>query len=342
MNSKKVLSGLSLPVLYEVLAPLPKFRARQIFKWIADGVASFGDMNNLPMDLRSRLDDEFILYGTEITDTLQDSDGTRKLQIQLHDKTKIEAVLLVDGEGRKTACISTQVGCPVGCLFCKTGSLGFLRNLESYEIVEQFLHLKQLAPELSHIVVMGMGEPMLNLDALREAVSIFTDPEGLGISKRRITVSTSGILLGLKEFTDLGPDIRLAVSLTTADSELRDQLMPISKANPLPELKNALLYYQKKRKKRITLEAVLMKGINTRSEDAKAMAAFAKGLDVVINLIPWNPVDGLGLNGIAFSEPSRREVERFSTELEQRGLNVTLRLKKGRTVSGACGQLGSL
>jgi 23S rRNA (adenine2503-C2)-methyltransferase len=172
-------------------------------------------------------------------------------------------------------------------------------------------------------------------------VAILTDENGLALSKRRITLSTSGIVEGIRELADRGPETRLALSLTTADDELRSRLMPINKTNSLDRLKEALVYYQKRYKKRITLEAVLLKGLNTRLEDAKALKNFAQGLETIINLIPWNPVEDLSLEGEALQEPTEAEVERFALELERRGLAVTRRYRKGRGVAGACGQLGS-
>lgn len=338
-----VLAGLGLAELTAALAPLPAFRAKQIFKWLARGASSFDEMTDLSRELRSELSERFAVYTTVLSDRLEDPDGTVKLQLRLADGAKIEAVLLSDGEGRRTACLSTQVGCPMGCAFCKTGSLGFLRNLDAAEIVEQFLHLRRIAPDISNIVVMGMGEPLLNLDNLRAAVGIFCDEAGLGLSRRRITLSTSGIAAGIRDLAEHGPDVRLAVSLTTADPELRSVLMPVTKSDPLPVLKEALLYHRKLVDKRITLEAVLLGGLNTRVRDADALAGFARGLDAVVNLIPWNPVDGLGIvGGRPLAEPSSAEVERFARELERRGLQVTRRFRKGRGVSGACGQLGSV
>jgi 23S rRNA (adenine2503-C2)-methyltransferase len=225
-------------------------------------------------------------------------------------------------------------------VFCKTGSLGFLRDLEASEITEQFYHLRALCPGIANIVVMGMGEPLLNLGELRKALDILTDPEGLGLSKRRITVSTSGIISGIRDLAENGPGVRLAISLTTADESLRKRLMPIAGTNSLPALKEALVFYQKKQGRRITLEAALLGGVNTRDEDIAALAAFARGLDAVVNLIPWNPVEGLSFEGKPLREPAPRELARFSRELEGRGIKVTRRFRKGRTVAGACGQLG--
>jgi 23S rRNA (adenine2503-C2)-methyltransferase len=227
-------------------------------------------------------------------------------------------------------------------VFCKTGSLGFLRNLTAAEIIEQFYHLRARCPEIANIVIMGMGEPLLNLEQLRKALNIMTDPEGLGISKRRITVSTSGVISGIRDLAENGPAVRLAVSLTAADEGLRKRLMPIAASNPLPALKKALLYHQEKQGQRITLEAVLLGGVNTAEADIAALAAFARGLDAVVNLIPWNPVEGLEFEGRRLREPGGEEVARFGRGLEERGIKVTRRLRKGRNVAGACGQLGTL
>ncbi|GHV64980.1 putative dual-specificity RNA methyltransferase RlmN [Spirochaetia bacterium] len=350
---KKVLAGLPLPELIELLAPLPAFRAKQIFKWISRGALAFGEMTDLDKNLREDLDSRFSVRSSSVGAQLEDpghngkaGDGTVKLQISLYGGTKIEAVLLSDAEERKTACISTQAGCPAGCVFCKTGSLGFSRNLNSAEIVEQFLHLKALAAaantDISNIVIMGMGEPLLNLSELRRALAFLCDAEGLGISRRRITVSTCGVIEGIRDLADKGPHIRLACSLTSARQELRNRLMPIGKANPLPLLKKALAAYRQKSGQRITLEAVLLGGINTTPADAEAMIDFARGLDAVINLIPWNPVEGMGFEGEPLREPSRAEVETFTAMLEKGGLKVTRRYRKGRGVAGACGQLGVL
>jgi 23S rRNA (adenine2503-C2)-methyltransferase len=337
---KPALSGLSSKEIGGLLPHLPNFRHKQIYQWVCSAAKSFEEMNNLPKALRDELNRNFHLHDGEIAASLEDEDGTVKLQIALPDKNKIEAVILSDSEDRKTACISTQAGCPAGCVFCKTGSLGFTRNLSSAEIVSQFLFLRQKAPEISHIVIMGMGEPLLNLEELRKAIAFFCDEKGLNISKRRITLSTSGIAKAIQDLADNGPDIRLALSLTTARQDLRKRLMPFS--DPLPAIKEALIHYQKKQGRRITLEAVLLGSINTTQSDAAALAGFSRGLDAVINLIPWNPVEGLLFEGVPLASPSPGEVRTFAKALEALGLNVTLRYEKGRGVSGACGQLGSL
>ncbi|MDR2757879.1 MAG: 23S rRNA (adenine(2503)-C(2))-methyltransferase RlmN [Spirochaetaceae bacterium] len=350
--SKSVLSWLSLEELKALFSPLPPFRAKQVYQWILRGSRSFQDMTDLSRDLREELDSRFTLYSSMVSSRLEDPDGTLKLKIALGDGAKIEGVLLVDGEGRRTACLSTQAGCPMACVFCKTGALGFRRNLDGREIVEQFLHIRSAGaglkgaktpsegPEIANIVIMGMGEPLLNLRELRRALGILTDPDGLGISKRRITVSTSGIIPGIFDLADQGPEVRLAVSLTTADEDLRKGLMPVTLTNPLPRLKDALIYYQRKTRRRLTLEVVLLGGLNTRRQDLEALADFAAGLEVVVNLIPWNPVEGMEFEGRPLAQPTPREIVEFSEALIKRGIGVTRRLGKGLGVSGACGQLG--
>ncbi|MDR0374313.1 MAG: 23S rRNA (adenine(2503)-C(2))-methyltransferase RlmN [Treponema sp.] len=326
-----------------MLQPLPAFRAKQIFRWLARGVRSFNDMTDISLVVREALEKRFSLYSSVISQQLSGNDGTVKIQITLEDGCTIESVLLADGKERKTACVSTQAGCAMGCVFCKTGAIGFRRNVRAVEIIEQFLHLRSIAA-FSNVVIMGMGEPLLNLPALREALAFVANGARGGtddaFSKRRITVSTSGIIAGIHDLADNGPDIRLAVSLTTADEAQREKLMPVTKTNPLPLLKKALVYYQRKTSKRVTLEAALLRNINTSRKHVDLLAEFARELDVVVNVIPWNPVAGLCFEGVPLQEPDEAEVGRFIAALRGKGLNVTARFKKGREVAGACGQLG--
>jgi len=355
------LAGLSLTEIEEQLAVHPRFRASQIYKWIACGVNNFDDMKNIPGTLREELKNRFTLY-TGKTAVCNDAGGhlnggAKKVVIELKDGIKIEAVLLSDGKERLTACLSTQAGCPAACVFCKTGSMGFRRNLDCAEIVEQFLFLRQIAREqasgaskdsnagehiIDNIVIMGMGEPLLNLANLRKAIAIITDKAGINFSKRRITISTCGICEALLDIANNGPYVRLALSLTTADELLRSKLMPLTAANPLAKVKEAIASFQKNSGLRITLELVLLGGINTRDIDALSIANFAKGIDTVINIIPWNPVAGLAFEGSPLREPDSDEVDNFVKQLEGYGLKVTIRRHKGRGVNGACGQLGSI
>lgn len=311
------------------------FRGKQIFQWIGKGAESFDEMSNLSVQLREELKRKAVLRSTSVSKVLKDPDGTIKLQISLSDGLAVETVLLTDRENRKTACVSCQVGCAMKCAFCQTGALGLARNLSAGEIVEQFLHLEKHAGTLDNIVFMGMGEPMMNLPNVRKAIEILTNKDGRGLSGRRITLSTSGVIKGIYDLADNGPAIRLAVSLTTADVDLREKIMPISRANPLPELRKAIEYFTQKTGKRVTLEAALLHDTNTSIESATNMINFARNLDVHLNLIPWNPVEGL-----PFSEPSGKECKNFVYHLEKAGLNVTLRTRRGREIGGACGQLG--
>jgi 23S rRNA (adenine2503-C2)-methyltransferase len=339
-SARRGLSGYSPGELAAILSPLPAFRARQIFKWISRGIETFHGMSDLPVNLRGDLEARFKIRSCDLSLKLSDPDGTTKLQLTLEDGAKIETVLLKDGADRKTACLSSQAGCAMGCIFCKTGALGFRRNLGAGEIVDQFLYLNSLSPGISNIVIMGMGEPLLNLEEVRRACGILCHPEGPGLSPRRITLSTSGIPEGILEMAEKGPPLRLALSLTAADEELRRELMPASRAYPLPSLKDALIRFQDADGGRVTLEAVLMRDINTRPSDAASLADFARGLDTVVNIIPWNPVPGLSFRGRPLQEPKAGEVENFVRLLQKAGIKTTRRYRKGRGVQGACGQLG--
>ena len=223
------------------------------------------------------------------------------------------------------------------CAFCQTGTLGLSRNLDAGEIVEEFLYLESIAGKLDNIVFMGMGEPMQNLSAIRRAIEILCHKDGRALSSKRITLSTCGLVKGIYDLADNGPAIRLAVSLTTANEELRKELMPVARGedNNLSELRKAISYYAEKSGRRVTLEAALLHNKNTDEESLQNMIKFARGIDVNINLIPWNPVSTL-----PFEEPTKNEVNRFVEGLEKAGLNVTLRTKRGRKIGGACGQLG--
>lgn len=331
------LTGLLPEEICEQLNLSQPFRGKQIFKWVGNGVKDFDAMTNLSLDLRKQLKEKSSLRSSEISNILKDSDGTIKLQIKLQDGNAIETVLLTDKEGRKTACVSCQAGCAMKCAFCMTGTLGLSRNLEANEIVEQFLYLEEIAGKLDNIVFMGMGEPMQNLSGIRKCIQILCHKDGRALSSKRITLSTCGIIKGIYDLADNGPYIRLAVSLTTANEDLRNELMPVNLGNPLPELREAIKYYAEKSGKRVTLEAALLHDKNTDKISAENMINFAKGIDVNINLIPWNPVSIL-----PFTEPGNNEVHRFVETLEKAGLNVTLRTRRGRKIGGACGQLGKI
>lgn len=330
-------SGLSIEELAALLPDQPAYRARQAYAWFSRGIADFASMTNLPRPVRDTLSARFHgkVRSSSVAREMEDPDGSLKLQIRLRDGSAVECVLLEDIEGRKTACLSSQVGCPMGCAFCKTGSLGFLRNLGADEIMEQFHFLRERRGAISNVVFMGMGEPMLNLPAVRKAIALLSDPEGIGISLRKITISTSGVVPGILDLAEKGPYVRLAVSLTTADPALRSELMPVNRKWPLDTLKQALLSYQQRTNDRITLEAVIIGNVNASDADALALASWIAPLKVQVNLIAWNPVEGM-----EYQTPSPAQMRHFRELLESRGIVVVQRMSRGRGVMGACGQLG--
>ncbi|MCD6395922.1 MAG: 23S rRNA (adenine(2503)-C(2))-methyltransferase RlmN [Spirochaetaceae bacterium] len=333
---KPMLTGMMPEEISEYLALKPTFRAKQVFEWIHKGITSFQEMTNLPLDLRESLKDIPVL-SSEISQEAISEDGTSKVTLKLHDGRFIESVVLIDDDNRKTACLSSQVGCAMGCTFCKTATMGLLRNLSAGEIVEQFIHLKSRYGIISNIVFMGMGEPLANLDELIKSIEILHHPKGQNIGLRKITVSTSGIVSKIKELADRELPVRLAVSLISADKETREKLMPVAGKEPLKRLKESLLYFQARSKKRITMEYVLMAGVNDTKKDAVKLRHFVDDLKVIVNIIPWNSVEGL-----PYTEPEEEVVNSFMDMLEELSIPVTKRYKKGRSVNGACGQLAVL
>ncbi len=324
--------------LIEMLSLKQSFRGDQLFDWIHNKLQNnFLGMTNLPIKTRNRLNLNHTIYSTTVSRILEDTDGTVKFQITLPDGLKAEAVQLSDGKGRLTACISSQAGCAMGCTFCRTGSLGFRRNLTAHEIVEQYLHIQRASEKpVGNIVFMGMGEPLENLEEVERAITVFNHPKGSNIGIRKMVVSTSGIVPGIIHLADSAPPVRLAVSLITPSQDIRNQLMPGLRRYPLPELREALKYYQTHRNKRITLEIVLLKGLNDRVEDMELLKRFIGDLKVMINLIPWNP-----LPGFPFQEPSEEEIKQtWQRMISITGADVYVRYNKGRKITGACGQLG--
>ena len=363
-ETKKIaLSGTTLPELAEYLKKIPggekqpPYRAKQIFSWIKRGARSFDDMTNLPEEFKKTMKEHAVIRGSRIYKKQCGFDGTIKLVMQLSGGETspigsggstggvlIETVLLPSfSEKYYTACLSTQAGCPMGCVFCKTGSMGFIRNLETSEIAEPYLFLNDelnMNNRISNVVVMGMGEPLLNLPALRKALEILCDPSGFGLSKRKITVSTAGICEGIIDMAENGPETALAVSIASACEDLRCRLMPGASKYSLSRLKEALVFYQKKQSRRITIETVLLGGINTGTSDAQALIDFTRNIDVAINLIPWNPVNELYFEGKKLRKSGQKEIENFTSVLENGGLTVTRRYRRGSSIAGACGQLG--
>lgn len=320
--------------IFEAAGLEKPYRAAQIFRAIQNNVSDIESITTLPGQLRKTISERFTAVATSVREKLSDEEGNGKLAIALPDSLVIECVALSDSSGRITACLSTQAGCAMGCAFCKTGETGFFRNLLPFEIVEQFFHLENSFGKISNIVFMGMGEPLENLENLSRAAEILNNREGKNTGYRKMTLSTCGLADRIVQLAESGPPVRLALSLNSAIQEKREKIMPVSKKFSLKELKGSLLFYQDKMKKRITLEYVLLNRFNTSKEDAKALSLFAKGLSAIVNLIPLNPVEGIG-----YAAPGRKEVESFCSFLDEYGINYTLRRKKGRNIKGACGQL---
>ena len=315
----------------------PAWRAEAIRRWLhCRRAASFADMTDLPRDLRSALDADFRIWTTTIAVHRRADDGTEKLLLDLVDGQRIECVLLRDGE-RRTVCISSQVGCAMGCVFCASGIDGVVRNLTTGEIVEQLLRLALLLPaeeRLSHIVVMGMGEPLANLDRLLPALAAARDPDGLGISQRRITISTVGLPQAIDRLAAADPGYHLAVSLHAADDGLRTRLVPVNKAIGLAEVMAAADRYWETSGRRLTFEYVLLGGVNDSADDARRRVRLLGGRAALVNVIPYNAVAGM-----PWKEPTATDRERFLEVLREAGVNVQVRRRKGAGIDAACGQL---
>ena len=317
---------------------LPGYRAGQVRKWLFQkGAATFDEMTDLPAELRSTLGDQFQIWTTRVAQHRKAADGTEKLLLELDDHQQIECVLLRDDKQHCAICISTQVGCAMGCVFCATGIDGVIRNLTAGEIVEQMLQLQRLLgpPErLSHVVVMGMGEPLLNLDALLPALAAAAGRDGLGISARRITISTVGLPAGIRRLAQENCQYHLAVSLHAATDALRNQLVPANRGFGVAAILAAADEYFELTGRRVTFEYVLLSGVNDQAEHARQLVKLLRGRPALVNLIPYNPVPGL-----PYRTPSPAATAQFVEILTQGGLNVTIRHRKGDRISAACGQL---
>jgi len=315
----------------------PAWRAAAIHRWLhARRAASFAAMSDQPRGLREALDADFRIWTTTVAVHQRADDGTEKLLLELADGQRIECVLLRDGE-RRTVCISSQVGCAMGCVFCASGIDGVVRNLTTGEIVEQLLRLAALLPadeRLSHIVVMGMGEPLANLDRLLPALAQAQDPEGLGISQRRITISTVGLPQGIDRLAAANPGYHLAVSLHAATDDLRTRLVPVNKSIGLADVMAAADRYWETSGRRLTFEYVLLGGVNDSPDDAARLAQLLGGRAALVNVIPYNAVAGM-----PWKEPTAVSRERFLDVLRSSGVNVQVRRRKGARIDAACGQL---
>ncbi len=315
----------------------PAMRARQLRRWLFAGRAtSFEQMTDLPKGLREQLAHDFTPLGTVIDKHLVSSDGTHKLLLRLDDGQVVECVLLQEAD-RRTVCVSTQVGCGMGCVFCASGIGGVVRNLRTDEILEQLLQARNLLPadeRLSHIVVMGMGEPLANLDALLAALVVATAPDGLGIGARHIHISTVGLPSRIRQLADLGKQYHLAVSLHAPNDDLRNQIVPTNAKTGLAAILEAADYFYEKTSRQVTYEYVLLRGVNDAPKHAAELTRLLRGRQAHVNLIPFNDVEGL-----PYQRLSEVALEDFVAILKRGGVSVKVRKRKGADIDAACGQL---
>jgi 23S rRNA (adenine2503-C2)-methyltransferase len=341
---KPSLTGIILEELADFLDKrgAPSYRAKQITDWIyKKRVTSFDAMTDLPNELRAELTAEFDTPNTEVVRVLGSKDTTQKFLFRLRDQNLIESVLIPASPAlygqpsdRRTICVSSQVGCAYGCKFCASGLDGWTRNLDAGEIVQQLIAIEQKSGEkIDNVVFMGMGEPLANLRNVLRAIRIINAPWGLGIGARHITVSTSGLAPQIRELANESMQFRLALSLHGATDEVRSRIMPVNRKYPLKVLLEACDYYVAK-KGRMTLEHILIAGVNDTDEQARELAKIARRLLAKINLIPYNTVEGL-----EWSRPPRARQERFQSILCEHGVIATLRREKGHDIAAACGQL---
>ncbi len=345
MPSLPTLTGITPDSLAQWLAEQGEapFRAKQILDWVwKKKVASIEAMSNLPAALRDKLTNSFRLTALEHTQTQGSADTTRKFLFRLHDGRYVESVLIPanpalygEGSDRRTLCVSSQVGCAYGCKFCASGLAGFTRNLDAAEIAGQVLAAEQLSGErVDNLVFMGMGEPLANLDQLLPAITLITGKDTLHLGARHLTISTSGLVPQIRQLADHPQQIRLAISLHGATDEVRDQIMPVNRKWPVAELFAALDYWNSKKNQKLTLEYILIQGVNDDLEQAHILARHAKRLHAKVNLIPYNTVDGL-----EWVRPSDTRCKAFRDVLRNAGVQATLRLEKGHDIDAACGQL---
>ena len=317
----------------------PAFRAKQVYEWIWKKAArSFDAMGNIPKTTREWLSEKFSLQIVTTAEAQYSSDRTIKSSFQLHDNNLVEGVLIPTRE-RVTACVSSQVGCSLTCSFCATGYMDRKRTLESCEIYDQVVLIRDQAQEkygqaLTNIVYMGMGEPLLNYANVLKSIEQITSPEGLGMSPRRITVSTAGIAKMIQKLGDDQVKFNLALSLHAANDTKRNQIMPINESNTLDVLKAALLYFFDKTGNEITLEYIVFNKFNDTIEDARELYEFAKGIPCKINLIEYNPIAQS-----SFVNAEADAIAKFSAFLESKRMIVNIRRSRGRDIDAACGQL---
>jgi 23S rRNA (adenine2503-C2)-methyltransferase len=311
----------------------PRFRARQIWDWVARGAGSYAEMTNVPAELREALEGVVPLSSLSVEREALSSDGTEKALFHTDDGRPVEAVLMRYRDGRRSLCVSSQSGCPLTCTFCATGSMKFGRNLTASEILDQALHFRR-KERVTNLVFMGMGEPLINVDNVLDSCERL--PE-IGIPSSHTTISTVGWIPGIQKMADPStPNVRLALSLHAADPALRSELMPVNDRYPLPDVMDAVREWHAARKRKVFIEYVMLNGVNDRYEQAVQLADVLQPTSAFkVNLIPYNPTDG------GYEGSSRAAIDAFRDALVERGVVATVRLTRGRDIDAACGQLAA-
>jgi 23S rRNA (adenine2503-C2)-methyltransferase len=322
-----------LDLLERKLAELgqPGYRARQVWHGATQGLPGFGAMTDLPLALRSELEDTVPFSTLTLEREAEARDGTVKALFRTADGRPVEAVLMVYRDGRRSLCLSSQSGCPLTCTFCATGQMRFGRNLTAWEILDQALHFRRLGP-VDHAVFMGMGEPMMNVENVLAACERLPD---LGITHRRTAISTVGWIPGIERVAASSMPLRLALSLHAADPALRSQIMPVNDRYPLADVLAACEDYYERKRRKVFVEYVMLAGINDSHAQATALAELLHPSRYKVNLIPYNPTDSV------YGGSSRKAIDAFRAELERHGLDATVRLTRGRDIDAACGQLAA-
>jgi 23S rRNA (adenine2503-C2)-methyltransferase len=322
---------MDLELLSSALADEPAFRAKQVWRWTSQGASSYAEMTDLPAALRDRLTEAVPFSSLELVREAHASDGTVKALFHTADGRAVEAVLMRYKDGRRSVCVSSQSGCPLTCTFCATGKMKFGRNLTASEILDQVLHFRRIEP-LDHLVFMGMGEPMMNLDNVLGAARRLPD---VGITHRRTGISTVGWVPGIDRLTESDMPIRLALSLHAPEDALRSQIMPVNERYPLADVLAACERFYERKRRQVFIEYVMLAGVNDGYAQAVQLAQLLDPKIYKLNLIPYNPTDSV------YDGSSRGAIDAFKAALEEHGLRATVRLTRGRDIDAACGQLAA-
>lgn len=333
----KILTGMSLLELKQVVRDLgePEFRAKQLYHWIYEKhVGTFAGMASIPKSLQDKLEKVSSVRSSSILSRKGGTDGlTGKYLIGLQDGNQVETVMMSEGK-RHTICISSQVGCSLDCTFCATAKMKLVRNLTTGEILEQFLHVQEKYPHrITNVVFMGMGEPFLNYGRVIAAAAFLSEPGGINLGARRITISTAGVIPRIRQFADEEQRYKLAISLNGSNQQERKRVMPISEPFPIKDLIQAAWYYFKKSKRQVTFEYVLFDGVNDTLQNAKDLIELIGTLPCKVNIIPYNEIGG------EFRRPSEKKINSFLKHLEEAPFTVTVRWSKGTDIDAGCGQL---